>query len=249
MLNPEIISKKETTNILKLISLLAQNPNSVNYYEQTTSQDKYLSKKINNFLNKSNIYQYQLPELKNIKIVLSKKIYKKLIKLAKNSNNLNNEEYGCYLFGKKDNTTIYFNKINKKQSPRNINTFKTTPSMQKEILHNMNHKNIDFICHVHTHSNDFNTYSKTPSNQDLYLYAWLQEQLSNDNTNFIGALITPTEYNFSFNDLCFIFYNKDNKKFYKITNIYYLDKSKEIPLDKINIKNGHIERKPILLKI
>ena len=249
MLKPKLLSKKETDDILTLISLLALNPRRVSYEEQTSSYDKNISEKINNFLLKSNIYQYNLPILRNTKIVLSKKVYKTLLKLAKKSNTyqLTGEEFGCYLFGKKESNTIYFDKLNKHKSSKYKNKFKTTPNMQKEIINNMNNSNINFICHVHTHPNNINTYGSTPSNQDLYTYAWLQEQLSSNKVNFLGALIAPPDYHqINFNDICFIFYNKDNKKFYKITNIFYIDKQEEIPLQKAIINN---KKHPILLNV
>lgn len=249
MMKPKPLPKEETDNILTLISLLALNPKRVPYEQQTSSYDKNISQKINSFLNKSNIDQYNLPTLRNTKIILSKKVYKTLSTLAKKSNTyqITGEEFGCYLFGKKESNTIYFDKVSKHKSPRIKNKYQTTYHMQKEIINNMNNKDINFICHVHTHPNNINTYGSTPSNQDLYTYAWLQEQLSINNVNFIGALITPPDYQqINFNDICFIFYNKDNKKFYKITNIYYKNKEKEIPLQKTKINN---EIHPILLNI
>ena len=248
MLKQNSLSKKQTNDILSLISLLALNPNRVSYEQQISIYDKYISKKINNFLNKSHINQYNLPTLRNSKIVLSKKVYKTLLKLAKKSNRyqLTGEEFGCYLFGKKESKTIYFDQISKHKSPKTKNRFNTTHRMQEEITDNMNNSNINFICHVHTHPNNTNTYGSTPSNQDLYTYAWLQEQLSNNDVNFLGALIAPPDNQSNFNDICFIYYNKDNKKFYKITNIYYQNKKEEIPLQKAKI-NQIIH--PILLNV
>lgn len=247
MLKPNTLSKKETSDILSLISLLALNPKRIIYEEQTSSYDKYISKKINNFLNKSNINQYNLPTLNNTKIILSKKVYKSLLKIAKKTNRYKTgEEFGCYLFGHKEHNTIYFDTLSKHKSPKAKNKFKTTPLMQKEINTKMHQSNINFICHVHTHPNNINTYGCTPSNQDLYTYAWLQEQFSINDINFIGALITPPDYqDINFNDICFIFYNKENKKFYKIINIYYED-NKVIPLKKASINN---ELHPILLNL
>lgn len=122
--------------------------------------------------------------------------------------------------------------------------------MEEEIIEKIDSKKIDCVCHVHTHPyRGGMVYSSTPSNYDLFTYAWFQEQHYNPNNkiSFMGALITPPEPGKStYNDICFIFYDRNTKSFYKITNIWYFSKNKEpIKLEKKQYDND--TKKVVLL--
>lgn len=261
MLKPERITRQETNRALNYISLLAQFPDKLDENLQKTEEGKLFARNAVNFLKNSNIYQYELPELPNGKVILTEEIYIKLCGFATCSNFFESykEEFGRYIFGKEiDRNTILFGSINQTQQNTSTKEFNTTLEMQQEIQTVIKNNSVDCVCHVHTHPNSDNLYSGTPSNQDLYLYAWFQEQFNdaNKDISFIGALITPTENTKeAFNDICFVFYDKTTKKFYKITDIYYLNaENKVIPLPKEKyeqIRNKNIESvetRTVLLK-
>lgn len=247
MLKPERISLQSQEEVLKKISLIANKAN--------------LSKLDKEFLKLSSIYQYELPELPNNKIILTEKVYIRLCGLAAASNFFESycDEYGCYLFGKDlgDNRVI-FDTIGEKESKVSSKEFNTSEEMADEIVEKIENSEADCICHVHTHPNTEVNFSSTPSNQDLYVYAWFSEQFygSQKDINYFGALITPTEdTKESFNDICFIFYDKKAKYFYKATNVFCVDKSgnlKKLEKERYEqVRNGiveSIENRVLLLK-
>lgn len=266
MLKPAKRTKNETNTILRNISTYAQIVNSeylntdvINEKINATSnieERKRLMKikknylKILNFLNKSDICQYDLPELQNGKIYLSEEVFKKLQSYAKKTNS-KDHEFGCYLFGKEiKNNTILFDDFNKAQPQIFTTEFNTSEEMEEEIIEKIDSKKIDCVCHVHTHPyRRGRVYSSTPSNYDLFTYAWFQEQHYNPNNriSFMGALITPPEPGKStYNDICFIFYDRNTKSFYKITNIWHFSKNKE-PIKLENKQYDNDTKKVVLL--
>ena len=87
----------------------------------------------------------------------------------------------------------------------------------------------DVVVHVHTHPELGDEYaSDCYSNQDLYTYGYLQKhhQYGTYYTLFIGAMLN--NHNGKEN-ISFVYYDEEDKTFYKIPNIYYVktEKNKE----------------------
>lgn len=261
MQRPERISREDTMEILYLISLVAQEPDRLDENKQNTKKGKEFARTLNDFLSKSNIYQYELPELPNSKIVLTEDVYRRLCGFATCSNfsEKYQNEFGGYLFGRTiDDNNILFDRVNMEVNSEEARKFITSDAMSREIERTMQDDEVNCVCHVHTHPYAKGLFSGTPSNQDLYTYAWFQEQFNETDKNvfFMGALITPTENTRdAFNDICFIFYDKKVKRFYKITNIYYkTNDGEEVALSKKDykqVRNGKVEsveQRTVLMK-
>lgn len=220
MQKPVRISSEKQKEILNKISSL--------------SKKEKLTKSEEDFLGLSSIYQYELPELPNGKIILTENVYIHLCGLAASSNFFETycDEYGCYLFGQDlGNNIVKFDLLSEKAADVSSKAFITSEEMATEVVKKIESKSVDCVCHVHTHPNTEINFSSTPSNQDLYVYAWFSEQFYDcpEKINYFGALITPTEETKgAFNDICFIFYNKGTSEFYKVTNIFILDKNNNL---------------------
>lgn len=241
MLRPNSKGPEHKSKIFELISLMAKYPS------RFEGDERY-----DNFLKESSIYQYELPDLPYGRITLSEDVYYKLKEFASlsNKNEANLSEFGGYLFGQeKGANNIYFSAYNMVKSDVHVREFNTTPEMENEVKMIMKLNNVNCFCHVHTHPNSESCYSGTPSNQDLYLYAWFQEQYAKPGKYFMGALITPSDDN-RFNDICFIFYDKTCRTFFKINDIYVHWKDGKIdklPKEEvINPKTKKIEKRSII---
>lgn len=253
MLSPRIVSKEQTVSILSSISSIA-------YYfpDQDAIPAEYQS-----LLDTSSIYQHELDELPGNCIILSNEVFSYLRELALLTFSTSDRaiEYSCYLFGKEITpNNIMFTNIFKKESENLPRVAVTTLDESRKLIEFAENSIYDCVAHVHTHPKCPGSYYSTPSNGDLYTYAWLNYHFVPDNKTvyYLGAIITPTETQLadgvstSF-DLCFIFYDKNHNNFYKATNIYYYDVNDELvalePNNYVRQLDHRIEERKHLLQI
>ena len=241
LLFPKEISEEEKNEIFKAIAFAAKHPEKRIVTSTSTIEEVRLAKYLNSLLETCSIDQYKLPDIPGGKIVLSNKVYKRLYRYAYNSNDLDSSimtEFGGYLYGKEYSANeVYFSNNNTAKADNSSCAFETPERLSKELQDIIAYTSYDCIAHVHTHPFLDGHYSLFPSNQDLYLYASLQENFNRSTRNvyFLGGLITPLTRpgsDIRMNDICFIFYDKNLSKFYKCDNIFYEDvnrNTKELP--------------------
>lgn len=253
MLSPSIVSKQVTVSILSRISSIA-----LSYPDANAIPAQHQS-----LLDTSSIYQHELDELPGNCIILSNEVFAYLRELSLSTFSTNDRaiEYSCYLYGKEiEDNTIVFSNIFKKESENLSRVAVTTASESKKIFEFAKNSMYDCVAHVHTHPAFPGTFYSTPSNHDLYTYAWMNYHFVPEDKTvyYLGALITPTVVqltdgiSISF-DLCFIFFDKNYNKFYKATNIYYYDIDNNLlPLNTnyyVRNVDGHVEKRNHLLQI
>lgn len=231
MLYPKRLSSRELENIIEKISLIAKYPKILELDEDCMEEDKRQVEEIERFLYDCNIRQYELPNIPKGKIILSNKVYNRLLSYANKSNKHDNSmtEFGGYMYGVETApNTVYFKENNVVQMKSFSGEIHTPLKLSKEMENVIKYADADCIAHIHTHPFEKKHYYPFPSNQDLYTYAYLQEQFNKTDKDvyFLGCLITPlnsSKESVRLNDICFMFYDKNTKSFYKCSNIYYED--------------------------
>ena len=254
---PRNISIEEKSEILAAISYAAKYPNQLIITEKSSKEDIAFANYLNKIIKDANIYQYSLESLPKSSIVLSNKVYKKLCCYA-HSSNINEKfmtEFGGYIYGiEYSPNQVYFQYNNATNVTYGRKLFETSDNLCEEIYNVIVKTNCDCIAHVHTHPYINGCYSLVPSNQDLYVYAHLQENFNHTNREvyFLGGLITPLtrpDADIRINDLCFVFYDKKLQKFYKCDNIYYEDDNgKTIQLNTVDYQYRDEYTGKVLLK-
>lgn len=250
LLYPRELTSEEHSKIIKRISFLARYPEKLELKKDSSPKDIQLVEKRKRFLENCSIRQYSLPNMPKGKIILSKEAYARLCSYARNSNNHEKEmtEFGGYLYGTEISPNeIYFIENNVTQVVRGQKVIETPEKLCKEIQRVIDESDCDCIAHIHTHPYVDGHYSLFPSNQDLYAYAHIQEHFntSDKEAYFLGGLITPinsSKDNVRINDICFIFYDKNVKLFYKCSNIFYEDEngvSHSLPKMDVIRKDNH----------
>ena len=257
LLFPPVLSVRESLSIMDIISYAARNPEILEINENSSPKDIDLSNFINSILLNASIYQYGLSKIPHGKVLLSNKVYNKLCEYASSSNDNDYDmiEFGGYLYGKEIEDNIIYFEYNSLHPVVNGRGDIGTPSeLSRELEEIMRYTDYDCIAHIHTHPFKDNTYALFPSNQDLYVYAYLQEQfkVGDRDVFFLGGLITPLiqpTQDLRLNDLCFIFYDRNVRRFYKCDNIFYEDEKGEVkPLHKIIYRYTEPETGKVLLK-
>ncbi|MBO6195213.1 MAG: hypothetical protein J6O56_02560 [Bacilli bacterium] len=257
---PDKISDERINELIRIISNLARNPKRLEINDNSSKEDILFAKYAKLILKNCNVNHYDLPDIPNSKIIISNKVYNKLCDLSSKSNSYerNLVEFGAFLYGREISpNTIYFEEYNYHRMISSKGEINVSDELIGEIERVIRESSADCIAHIHTHPYSNNLFSCYPSNQDLYTYAHLQENFNTTNRNvyFLGGLITPlnsSSSNIRLNDICFIFYDKDNGYFYKCDNIYTLNEmNEEIPLSKAVVnkkKNGLVlkEKRTIL---
>ena len=255
LLYPKKLTKEEEARIIKKISYLARHPEKLEEDENSSIKDIIRVRKANEFLKDCNIRQYRLSNIPNGKIILSKRAYDRLCSYAHNSNIHEREmtEFGGYLYGIERNPNeIYFEENNVAKVSGGSRVLETPKKLCEEIQRVIDESDCDCIAHIHTHPYVDGHYSLFPSNQDLYTYAYIQEHFnkSDKDVYFFGGLITPVNSSndkVRLNDICFIFYDKNTRSFYKCSNIYYEDNEENIhPLPRKDMINKDSHGKVLL---
>mgnify|MGYP003299272374 CR=1 FL=1 len=234
MLYPKRLSKKSFENIMEKISLIARYPKILELDEDAMEEDIRQVREIEKFLYDCNIRQYELPDIPRGKIILSNEVYNRLLNYANKSNEKDNSmtEFGGYMYGVETApNTIYFKENNVVQMKSFSGEIQTPLKLSKEMENVIKYSDVDCIAHIHTHPFERKHYFPFPSNQDLYTYAFLQEQFNKTDKDvyFLGCLITPlnnSSESVRLNDICFMFYDKNERSFYKCSNIYFEDSRK-----------------------
>lgn len=257
MLYPRRLSEESKENIFAKISLISQHPEVLELSENSSEEDKRKVKKIERFLLDCSIRQYELPDIPRSKIILSNDVYKRLIEYANKSNKRDNlmTEFGGYIYGIEEApNVVYFKSNNEVQMKSYSGEIHTPKKLSEEIQRVIEDTDADCIAHIHTHPFERSHYYPFPSNQDLYTYGFLQEQFNKTDKDvyFLGGLITPLtgpESPIRINDICFMFYDKKVKRFYKCSNIYYEDQSgNRNPLSRKNISYMNDDNTKVLVK-
>lgn len=231
MLYPKRLSREQYKNIIEKISLIAKYPKILELDENSIEEDIRQVREIEEFLYDCNIRQYELPNIPRGKIILSNKVYNRLLTYANKSNEKDNSmtEFGGYIYGVETApNTIYFKDNNVIQMKSLSGEIHTPLKLSKEMEDVIKYSSSDCIAHIHTHPYERKHYYPFPSNQDLYTYAFLQEQFNKTDKDvyFLGGLITPlssSKDEVRLNDICFMFYDKNEESFYKCSNIYFED--------------------------
>ena len=254
---PDRLTISDTNKIIDTISYIAQNPEILEINENTSAEDIQFVNYLKNLLASCNIYQYELPELPHGKIILSNEVYNKLYSYACDSNKRDSKmtEFGGYLYGREiAPNVVCFHRNNIVKMKSGSGDIETPEKLCEEIVDIIEKTDCDCIAHIHTHPYRDGYYSLFPSNQDLYTYAYLQEQFNQTGNEafFLGGLITPLTKPGAYvrlNDLCFMYYDRNAKRFYKCDNIFYKDEyGNENPLPKITYVSNDEETGKVLLK-
>ena len=138
------------------------------------------------------------------------------------------KEFGCFLYGNRlDDKTIYLSEISFKDFISYNDYIEVSESNLYELRQLLVNNMFDTVVHVHTHPELGEDYmSCCYAAQDLYAYGHLQlyHQYSEFYTLFIGCMINSYNGN---DNISFVYYDEEDKTFYKIPNVYYIDKNKE----------------------
>jgi len=132
------------------------------------------------------------------------------------------KEFGCFLYGNRlDDNTIYLTEFSYKDFISYEDFIEVSESNLYELRDLLKREMFDTVVHVHTHPELGDEYmSCCYGAQDLYTYGYLQlyHQYSEYYTLFLGSMINS--YNGEDN-ISFVYYDEEDKMFYKIPNIYY----------------------------
>lgn len=136
------------------------------------------------------------------------------------------QEFGCFLYGNTlDDGVIYLTKISDKDFLSHRDYIEVSDDNLDELSELVGNDVFDTVVHVHTHPELGDEYmSCCFAAQDLYAYGYLQlyHQYSEYYTLYIGSVINS--YNGEDN-ISFVYYDEDDKTFYKIPNVYYYNYS------------------------
>lgn len=174
---------------------------------------------------------YKIKEFKpcQLEIIITDEITKKLEYLLEQTKK-HSKEYGCFLYGNRlDDDTIYLTEKSNEDFISNKDSIDVSLNNLYELRELLFNDLYDVVVHVHTHPELGDEYaSDCYSNQDLYTYGYLQKhhQYGTYYTLFIGAMLN--NHNGKEN-ISFVYYDEEDKTFYKIPNIYYVktEKNKE----------------------
>lgn len=152
-------------------------------------------------------------------VVLSKEVFRKLMNLLKDCKD-NKREYGCFIFGKEiEHGVVLFDTLPETYFKSNVDSIDATKDNIRELLEVIECGNYNSIAHIHTHPNLEGTVSRNYSDQDLYVYGYLQKRFQNKNKsiNYFGGLLTTLVGD---EEISFVFYDELRESFYRIENIY-----------------------------
>lgn len=165
---------------------------------------------------------------KGSKIIMTADVFYKILQLS-TVTQTENRETGCFLYGIKiDNNSILLTAISQEDfatSSDNMAVDVTSNNLQ-DLNNKINNYTYDCVVHIHTHPNlDNEKYSpRDYSEQALYVYGYLQKhfQLPTKQITYLGGLITVGENK---EQLSFIFYEAANKTYFRISDLYYYEKT------------------------
>jgi len=170
-------------------------------------------------MREANFNPSDISSIKGSVVVLSKEVFRKLMNLLKNCKD-NKREYGCFIFGKEiEHNVVLFDTLPETYFKSNIDSIDVTKDNVRELLEVIESNCYNFIAHIHIHSNLEGALTRNYSDQDLYVYGYLQKkfQYKNKSINYLGGLLTTLVGD---EEISFVFYDELRECFYRIENIY-----------------------------
>lgn len=170
-------------------------------------------------MREANFNPSDISSIKGSVVVLSKEVFRKLMILLKKCKD-NKREYGCFIFGKEiEHNVVLFDTLPETYFKSNVDSIDVTKDNVRELLEVIENGSYKWVAHIHTHPNLEGTLTRNYSDQDLYVYGYLQKKFQNKNNsiNYLGGLLTTLVGD---EEISFVFYDELRECFYRIENIY-----------------------------
>ena len=170
-------------------------------------------------MREANFNPRDISSIKDSVVVLSKEVFRKLMNLLKKCKD-NKREYGCFIFGKEiEDNVVLFDTLPETYFKSNVDSIDVTQDNVRELLEVIESNCYNSIAHIHTHPNLEGALTRNYSDQDLYVYGYLQKRFQNKNKsiNYLGGLLTTLVGD---EEISFVFYDDVLECFYRIENIY-----------------------------
>lgn len=174
---------------------------------------------VNIQMNSANYNPNDIYAIAKSTIILSKEVFKVLLELLRKCKD-NKREYGCFIFGNEiEENVVLFENNPKTFFKSNVDSIDVTEENIKELLENIECGRYNTVAHIHTHPNLEGVLPRNYSDQDLYVYGYLQKNFQNNNRNinYIGGLLTSLVGD---EEISFVFYDELRESFYRFENIY-----------------------------
>lgn len=172
----------------------------------------------------------------NLKIVMSEEVYIRLagcINLCGLDMGKGLHEFGTVLYGSIDeNGIIYLDSPSKWDNYElKSKSFSLSDEMYGEMLNNMDQKQHQVVCHVHTHPYFQGDFNRHYSQEDVDFYKRLSTRF--ENATALGCMLSVSGNNLSNqDDISFVMVNPRTNEIYNIPDISVNINGQVIPLTK-----------------